>query len=213
MNAAATLPDMIPLVVLRHGPTDWNEAGRIQGRSDRALSEAGRALVTRWRLPDGLESWSWFVSPLGRARETAALLGHQDATVEAALIEMHWGAWEGRQLDQLRARDPDAMADNEARGLDFRPSGGESPRDVQRRLLPWLARLAEAGRPSVAVCHKGVIRALYALASGWDLRGKAPEKLRDNCAHRFAVADSGRVTVDRLNIPLVDVPSTAKGEA
>lgn len=197
-----------PLVVLRHGPTDWNEAGRIQGRSDRPLSEAGRALVARWRLPDGLDRWSWFASPLGRARETAALLGHEDARVEAALIEMHWGAWEGWQLDQLRARDPEAMADNEARGLDFRPGGGESPRDVQKRLTPWLARLAKMRQPSVAVCHKGVIRALYALTSGWDMCGKPPEKLRDNCVHRFAVADGGGVALDRLNIPLID-----KGEA
>ena len=198
MSEAAT-----PLMVLRHGPTDWNAAGRIQGRSDRPLSEAGRALVARWRLPEGLDGWRWTVSPLSRARETAALLGHAEAQVVAALVEMHWGAWEGWQLDRLRARDPEAMADNEARGLDFRPGGGESPRDVQKRLAPWLARLAATRQPSVAVCHKGVMRALYALASGWDMRGKPPERLHDNCAHRFAVADGGQIAIERLNIPLI----------
>lgn len=203
----------VPLVVLRHGPTDWNEAGRIQGRSDRPLSAAGRALVASWRLPDGLDGWRWFTSPLGRARETAALLGQPDAAIESALIEMHWGGWEGWQLEQLRARDGQTMTDNEARGLDFRPSGGESPRDVQKRLMPWLARLAEAGLPSVAVCHKGVMRALYALASGWDMLGKPPDKLRNSCAHRFAVTGDGKVEVEQLNISLVNALNDPVGKA
>jgi probable phosphoglycerate mutase len=54
------------------------------------------------------------------------------------------------------------MTQNEAAGLDFRPPGGESPRDVQERLKPYLASLAG---PTIAVTHKGVLRALYALAT------------------------------------------------
>src|SRR3546814_16815565 len=79
----------------------------------------------------------------------------------------------------------DLMAANEARGLDFRPPGGESPRDVQDRLRPLLAELADAGEDVVAVSHKGVLRALYALASGWDLRGKPATKLAAACAPAF----------------------------
>ena len=66
-----------------------------------------------------------------------------------------------------------AMIENEARGLDFRPPGGESPRDVQARLRPFLESLRD---PTIAVTHKGVLRALYALATGWTMERKAPRQ-------------------------------------
>lgn len=94
------------------------------------------------------------------------------------------------------------MAKLEARGVDFRPPGGESPRDVQARLGPWLTSFANAGRPGVAVTHKGVIRALAALASGWDMTGPAPDKLRAGTAHCFRIDAAGRPAVERLNLPL-----------
>ncbi len=155
-----------------------------------------------WRLPETFRTHRWIASPLARARETAALMGHQEATVEPALIECDWGQWEGSTLAELRARYGSEMAALEARGLDFRPPGGESPRDIQARLVPWLARIAAEGQPLVAVCHKGVIRALTALASGWDMCGPPPEKIRDASAHCFMVDAKGGPTVERLNLPL-----------
>lgn len=194
----------IPLVLIRHGTTDWNEAGLIQGRSDRSLSEAGRRAVAGWLLPESFGSYRWQTSPLARARETAALLGRPDAAIEPAVVEMHWGGWEGWRLDLLREREGAAMARNEARGLDFRPPGGESPRDVQRRLQPWLQRLAREGQPSVAVSHKGVIRALYALASGWDMTGKSQLRQRPGCYHIFRLEPDGRLRVVALDVPMND---------
>lgn len=197
---------MIPLVMIRHGPTDWTEAGRIQGRTDRPLSAAGRARVATWRVPPDLARppWIWLSSPLARARETAALLAPAgtEVRVEPALIEMDWGEWEGRRLADLRAEGGARMAAAEARGLDFRPPGGESPRDVQARLAPLLGALGAAGRPVVSVAHKGVIRALAARAMGWDMTGDPPEKLRDGCAHRFVLGGAGTVRAVRLNVSL-----------
>ncbi|HYE00180.1 MAG TPA: histidine phosphatase family protein [Alphaproteobacteria bacterium] len=190
---------MIPLLMLRHGPTDWSAGKRLQGRADRPLSEAGIAAVRRWRLPPESADWACVASPLRRALDTARLLG-RDAAPEPALIEMDWGAWEGRRLDELRAELGAAMAAEEARGLDMTPPGGESPRMVQARLRPWLAGL---DRPLVAVAHKGVLRALYALATGWDMAGDPPDKLRDGRAHLFGVA-GGAVRAVRLNIALED---------
>ena len=195
--------------MIRHGPTDWTAEGRIQGHSDVPLSAEGRAAVRGWRLPPELldqDGWDWLSSPLGRARETAALLNPENGAAgiptERALIEMYWGDWEGRLLAELRDEGGARVAEEEARGLDFRPPGGESPREVQARLLPLLAALASTGRPSVAVSHKGVIRALYALASGWDMTGRPPEKLRDACAHRFTLAAGGAPRAEQLNVPL-----------
>jgi probable phosphoglycerate mutase len=159
---------MIPLLVIRHAATDWNEARLIQGRTDRPLSAAGRAWASRARLPGGWADALCLSSPLDRAMETARLLG-LDPRPEPRLVEMAWGDWEGRSLADLRVEFGDAMLANECRGLDFRPPAGESPRDVQGRLHPWLAELTE---PAVAVTHRGVLRALYALATGWDMASK-----------------------------------------
>ena len=197
---------MTLLAVIRHGPTAWNAEGRIQGRSDVPLSPEGRAAVGAWRLPEGIggPGWSWLASPLARARETAALLGpDRGAAPEPALAEMDWGEWEGRRLAALRAEGGRAMEDLEARGLDFRPPGGESPRLVQARLQPLLERLAARGGRTLAVTHKGVIRALYARAGGWDMTGRPPVKLRDGCAHVFALGAGGVPRIERLNLELV----------
>ncbi len=195
---------MTSLVLIRHGPTDWNAEGRIQGRNDRPLSAAGRAAVARWRLPPQLAGHLWLVSPLQRARQTAELLNIAEAAVEEALIEADWGAWEGERLVDLRRRLGAELAAQEARGLDFTPPGGESPRDLQLRLAPLLQRLATAGRATGAVTHKGVIRALYAQASGWQMCGKAPQRLADGTAHVFRLDADARLHVERLNLPLTE---------
>jgi broad specificity phosphatase PhoE len=193
---------MTLLALIRHGATDWSAAGLMQGRADRPLSEAGRAEVACWRLPPELDGFDWATSPLARARETASILLGREVPSETCLIEADWGAWEGKSLADLRAADAEAMRVNETRGLDFRPPGGESPRDVQARLRPWLAVLARAGRPTAAVTHKGVIRAMLGLATGWDFLGKPPARLRWDAVHLFLLAPDGAPQVERLNIPL-----------
>ncbi len=189
---------MTRLLVIRHGETDWNAAGLMQGRADRPLTEAGRAWFGAAQLPPGWEDAACLASPLQRAMETAKLLS-LDPKPEPRLIEMDWGNWEGHSLTALRAELGDAMALNEARGLDFCPDGGESPRDVQERLRPLLTGLAA---PTIAVTHKGVLRALHALATGWTMTTKAPDKLHDGCAHAFDIAPDGAPSVSALNIPL-----------
>jgi probable phosphoglycerate mutase len=185
------------ILLIRHGATDWNEGGLIQGRTDRPLSAAGREQVRRMRLPLQWLHARCLASPLRRAMETARLLGIQPAP-EPRLVEMSWGDWEGKSLAELRATLGDCMAENERRGLDFRPPGGESPREVQARLRPLLCEIRE---PTVFVTHKGVLRALYALASGWTMQEKPPHKLLDGCAHRFTVS-AGEAMVGELNLPL-----------
>src|SRR5258708_25778557 len=169
---------MTLLARLRDGPTEWSAAPRLQGRRDVPLSRAGRDAVARWRLPPELAGWQWLTSPLRRATETAELLGLVQARRESRLIEMGWGAWEGSTLAELDRIPEAALAERAAAGLEFQPPGGESPRQVQARLMPLLAEIAQAGRPTGAITHKGVIRAVFALASGWDTLGKAPVRLR-----------------------------------
>jgi len=188
---------------LRHGPTLWNEDKRLQGMTDVPLSDVGRALVATWALPDDVAGWRWHCSPLSRAMETARLLrGGAEATPEPALREMSFGAWEGYRLDELRRHFGPEMLGNEARGVDLVPPDGESPRQVMVRLRPWLAALAADGRNTVAVSHKGVIRVVLAMATGWDMKDRQPLKLDWQSMHFFRAAADGSVAVDRLNVPL-----------
>jgi broad specificity phosphatase PhoE len=193
---------MTRLLLIRHGPTAWNAAGKVQGQSDVPLSALGRARVRRWRLPEAFAGFAWIASPLVRASETARLLGARPLATEPRLMEMHWGEWEGATLAGLRARYGDEMIRNEGRGLDFRARGGESPREVQARILAWTAEVAALGAPVVAVTHKGVIRATMAMATDWDMLGKPPHGIGDGCAHLFRLDPAGRPTVEAMNIPL-----------
>jgi probable phosphoglycerate mutase len=187
---------MTLVALLRHADTAWSAEGRIQGRSDQPLSDAGRAALRSLALPAACREMRVVTSPLARCVETASLLGFPRAAREPRISEMSWGAWEGRRLDELRAELGAAMRDNEARGLDFRPDGGESPREVLARVSQWLRSLAE---PTLAVTHRGVIRVVLAAASGWDMRGKPPAKLDWSAFHLFRF-DRGQPTIERLNV-------------
>jgi broad specificity phosphatase PhoE len=85
------------------------------------------------------------------------------------------------------------MRDNEARGLDFRPPGGESPREVQARLAAWLERIAGNGEDCAAVVHKGIIRCVYALARDWDMRGESPVEFAWDALHAFELSADGEL--------------------
>lgn len=192
---------MTLLAVLRHGPTAWSAARRLQGRTDIPLSPDGRAAVARWRLPPAFAERAWLTSPLRRAVETAETLGLV-ARREARLIEMAWGEWEGLTLAELADRPGAALAERAAAGLDLQPPGGESPRQVQARLRPLLAELARGDGTVGAITHKGVIRALFALASGWDMLGKPPVRLDWQSAHLFRLDHAGNPAIERLNVGL-----------
>ncbi|MDP7545772.1 MAG: histidine phosphatase family protein, partial [Alphaproteobacteria bacterium] len=136
---------MTLLGMIRHGRTAWNNDGRLTGRADIPLTDEGRLALAGLRPPKQLDGATWHVSPLLRARQTAALLSQTEVHIDERLVEMDFGAYEGRTLEELRA-DPNAgMAANEDNGLDFLPPGGESPRMLQQRLRPFLADLGQAG--------------------------------------------------------------------
>ena len=193
---------MTLVAFIRHGDTEWNRRGLIQGSTDIGLDAEGRAMVGTWRVPPEFDGFDWLSSPLQRALETARILSGREPATDARLSEMCWGGWEGRTIPDLRAELGNLMRAWEARGLDFCGPGGESPRDVQRRLQGLFADLARAGTPVAAVTHRGVIRAAYALATGWDMASRPAERLRDDCAHVFALDADAQPSVHALNIPL-----------
>lgn len=198
---------MTLIALLRHGPTQWNADGRLQGRRDTDLSDAGRTMVGSWRLPEPWHRTAIVASPLRRCLDTVDILSttHADLgpqSIDPRFIEMDWGTWEGRTLGDLRHEQGDTMVLNEARGLDFRPDNGESPRDVQNRVLPALAELSQQGEDRLVVAHRGIIRAIYAIATEWDMRSDPVDKLSRQALQIFELSDTGRPRIAAMNVRL-----------
>lgn len=167
------------LYFIRHGETDWNAQGRLQGRRDIGLNargeaqakEAGRRLR---RLSPDLSALDFVASPLLRARRTMELMrealrldpfAHH---VEPDLAELSFGDWEGLTWPEVTARDPVAAAAREADKWGFAPPGGESYAMLAARIAPVFRALE---RDAVVVSHGGVARAMLHL-----LCGLAPER-------------------------------------
>jgi broad specificity phosphatase PhoE len=196
---------MTLLALIRHGRTAWNDEVRMQGQTDIPLSGAGYQQIKDNigpALNPRLAGLYWMSSPLKRARTTAGLLCGFAPPLDERLVEMNWGTWEGRILVELREELGPELQANEDRGLDFRPEGGESPREVQARVIDFMAEKT-GQRPGIAaVCHKGVIRAVMALAFNWDMMGKPPVKLDWTRAQIFEIDSDGRPHPFDMNVPV-----------
>ena len=163
--------DSMPtLLVIRHGETQWNVAGRLQGRMDTPLTANGtrQALAVAARVSEtvsGLEAATFWVSPQGRARQTASILADTWSLpfatfVEApSLMERGYGVWEGRTNSEIEADLPDQYRAHATDPWDYRMPGGESRTALTARLADWIATL-DPSRPHVAVTHSGCLRAL-----------------------------------------------------
>jgi probable phosphoglycerate mutase len=194
----------VPLVAIRHAPTEWNAARRLQGRTDVALGAAGIAAAKGWHADSAWGAYRVIASPLQRAQQTARLLfPSREIALDPRLMEMDFGAWEGKSLAELRA-EPGAEAEaRESLGLDFSAPGGETPRQVQARVQPLLDEIGAAAVPTIIVTHKAVLRALLSLATGWPMLGKPPVKLKPDSAHLFRLDQAGKISVERMNVSLL----------
>jgi broad specificity phosphatase PhoE len=190
------------IAFIRHGPTDWNAEGRIQGSIDMPLSDAGRARMAALLPPRGFETARAFTSPLGRTRETAKLLGYADAIPDARLAEHHWGAWEGLTREEILVRDGADAFTNAGVGIDFTPKGGESTHDLLARVADFLRERARESGDAIAIAHRGVLRSAYALATGWDMLTPMPAKLDLATALILEVGTDGVTRIAELNAPL-----------
>lgn len=159
------------IALIRHGRTEWNAQGRVQGAIETDLSEEGRKILSDLRIPPPFDTARAFCSPQKRARQTAALLGLHPVA-DARLREQSWGIWEGLTRTEMRLRDGDDCFKKNGIGLAFRPPGGEATFELVARVRSFLIDVASEDSPAIAVAHLGVLRAAYALASGWDMAGE-----------------------------------------
>jgi len=159
---------------IRHGETDWNAEGRLQGQHDTPLNKVGigqgvrcgdilRALLER----DGRDphAFDYVASPLDRARKTMELvrgalaLDPAGYRTDARLAELSFGHWEGFTFAELKANAAAmrALATREHDKWGFVPPGGESYADLLVRVSAWHADVA---RDTIVVSHGGVARTL-----------------------------------------------------
>jgi probable phosphoglycerate mutase len=159
------------LLFIRHGETDWNVEGRLQGQTDIPLNGLGRYQsedVARRlaKLVDRPDDLPWIVSPLGRTRQTAEIarkalgLDPMLYSVDDRLKEITFGIWEGFTWAELRQKDPLIGVTREKQKWDYQPPQGESYAMLAERVKPWLESLSEE---TVVVSHGGVARILMAL--------------------------------------------------
>lgn len=158
------------LVVVRHGRTEWNAAGRFQGRADPPLDEVGRGqadgcgkeLASRFDQA-GLAPPVIVSSDSRRASETAAAVAGAFALpyrTDAQLREVDVGRWEGLTREEVRARFPDEYR-RWSSGLDIRRGGGETLAEAGRRVADRIeaAWSGLESRPLVVVGHGMALQA------------------------------------------------------
>jgi probable phosphoglycerate mutase len=163
------------LYYVRHGETDFNREGRLQGRRDTVLNAHGRqqaaecgVLLRNLFARDHMrpQDFKYVASPLKRARETMEIvratlgLRPHDYEVDARLIEIAYGEWEGLTLQEIETQSASVLSARERDKWDFAPPGGESYRELADRIGQWYGSLTA---DSVVAAHGGGVRALMAI--------------------------------------------------
>lgn len=164
---------MSTIMLLRHGETHFNRAKRIQGQMDSPLTligieqarAYGRTVATQIAANPG--NWTIVTSPMGRCRQTTAILcevaglDFADVTIDPRLAEVNAGQWSGLRKTDL----PAALMEGGGRAAwYFRSPNGEDWQALAARLAAWLAERRD-GEKIIAVSHGvagRVLRGLYA---------------------------------------------------
>jgi probable phosphoglycerate mutase len=150
------------VILVRHGETDWNVSGRLQGHSDTPLNAAGKIQAARVAQRLGRETvQALYSSDLARAFETATIIGQQLAlpvVVSQRLRERRYGVWEGLTAAEIEERYPAQFAEWRSRATDFAPLRGETRTQLLTRALAEVHTIAQrhAGGSVVVVTHGGL---------------------------------------------------------
>jgi broad specificity phosphatase PhoE len=188
-----------PLIYyVRHGQTEWNVEGRLQGHRDSRLTQIGQAQAARCGeiLRDLLaqdhrdaSTFDYVASPLGRARDSMerlrAKLGlpPDGYRTDARLAELAFGRWEGLAFSQLQVTEPEAIAARERDKWNFVPPGGESYADLAARVAAWRETVT---RDSIVVAHGGTARALFALSGAASTEAAPLRDVEQGIVYRLA---------------------------
>ena len=163
-------PNLPPLYFIRHGETDWNKQGRVQGSADIPLNATGEAqakavaLALKDKVAE-LQAYDFYLSPQVRAQETMKFICAEQprdfatVTTDARLRELEFGIWEGKDIAAMHeARD---YAHGQQGHYHWHPEGGESYAMGVQRVDSFLRELKG---PSLIVSHGAVARCIIGYA-------------------------------------------------
>ena len=183
------------IIIVRHGRTEFNATGRLQGRTDNPLDEVGLAqadAVATYLAPELLSDTLIVCSPLLRARQTATAIAKgvgASLEIDERWIELDYGAYEG-----LRQSEVPANVWREWRSdSDFAAPQGESLNQVQERVAQACDDLAQRldGRTAVVVSHVSPIKSAVAWALGVDVSVGWKTQLVTASITRLAISANG----------------------
>jgi broad specificity phosphatase PhoE len=161
------------LYILRHGQTEWNVQGRLQGWLESDLTELGRQQAEKQREImasvdlAGFEIWS---SPMRRTQDTARIVlgqGHE-IHLDDRLKEIFIGDLQGLTLAEIAIIHPEMLQDRMPFEWNFHSPNGEDYQAFSGRLQTWLK---ERNAPNVVVTHGVASRVLRGLVLGLDIAG------------------------------------------
>ena len=183
------------IIIVRHGRTEFNATGRLQGRTDNPLDEVGLAqaeAVAAYLQPELLSDTLFVCSPLLRARQTATAIVNRVGSsfdIDERWIELDYGSYEGlRQAEVPSNVWRDWKNDN-----DFAAPQGESLNQVQRRVAEACDDLVQRlnGRTAVVVSHVSPIKSAVAWALGMDASVGWKTQLSTASITRISVSSNG----------------------
>lgn len=169
---------MTRLYLIRHGQTDWNLEGRVQGQTDVPLSPLGemQAEELAERLAE-IPLGAIISSPLSRTRQTAEPLARRhglDVRFDPRLMEQNWGRYEGLSWHEAAEEFPAVKDRMRQDPMLAAPPGGETLREVSERMQAALFEAVQIGGSVAVVSHGGALRAgllaLLGMSQGTELR-------------------------------------------
>jgi probable phosphoglycerate mutase len=162
------------IYLVRHGQTEFNRIGRLQGHVDSPLTPLGvdqaeRVGALLKTLIDDPAAWVLEASSLGRTEHTARIiagvLGMDEVVLDERLREVSMGSWDGLTIEEIAAIAPETVAAAPRSSLFFHSPDGETYEAMAARMRAWLDQALSDGRPRIAVSHGvsgRVLRGLYA---------------------------------------------------
>ena len=184
------------IYITRHGETDWNKEGRMQGWQNSNLTEKG--VENAKKLGDSLKYIEFdyiYCSPLGRAIDTAKhIRGDKstEITIKDSLKEMGFGTWEGRENTEIEELYPTQRHNFWNKPHLYEPVDGESYQELISRVGTVLNEIVSntTAENVLIVTHAAVIKAIYSILKGNALEDFwGPPYIYDTCLTVLEIAN------------------------
>lgn len=165
------------IYIVRHGQTDWNVQGKLQGQLDIPLNACGQeqAQLTATTFSE-IVCDAIYSSDLLRAKETAQAIANQkqlQLNIDKGLRERHFGQYQGFTFEGIQKHSPEDAKRWQARDLDFIPGvDGESLSKFSARVIQAVHAIAQKhmGQNIILVTHGGVLDVVYRAATKLNLK-------------------------------------------